>query len=117
LALAHTVTVQFSTGKRREIDYVDCNLFECIEPLIDIHYPCSGKDGDEPNMIRLPYEGYHRTAFFNPDVLDYISFPTHKIEEDEVESYDDGLTDDDDTDSDDAKVIKLPKAKKKGRAK
>lgn len=39
VALAHTVTVQFSTGKRREIAYVDCNLFECIEPLIDIHYP------------------------------------------------------------------------------
>jgi transcriptional regulator with XRE-family HTH domain len=117
LALAHTVTVQFSTGKRREIGYVDCNLFECIEPLIDIHYPYGGKDDDEPNMIRLPYEGYHRMAFFNPDVLDYISFPTHKIEEDEVESYDDGLTDDDDTESDDAKLIKLPKAKKNGRAK
>jgi hypothetical protein len=67
--------------------------------------------------VKIPYEGYHRTAFFNPDVLDYISFPTHKIEEDEVESYDDGLTDDDDTDSDDAKVIKLPKARKNGRAK
>lgn len=68
-------------------------------------------------MIRLPYEGYHRTAFFNSDVLDYISFPTHKIEEDEVESYDDGLIDDDEANDDDAKVIKLPKAKKKERAK
>jgi hypothetical protein len=114
LALAHTVTVQFSTGKRREIDYVDCNLFECIEPLIDIHYPYGAKDDDEPNMIRLPYEGYHRTAFFNPDVLDYISFPTHKVEEDETESYDDGLIDDEDDDGDDAKVIKQPKSKKKG---
>lgn len=91
MALAHTVTVQFSTGKRREIAYVDCNLFECIEPLSNIHYPYGGND--EPNMIRLPYEGYHRTAFFSPDVLDYISFPTHKIEEDKVESYDDGLID------------------------
>lgn len=84
MALTHTVTVQFSTGKRREIAYVDCNLFECIKPLIDIHYPYGGND--EPNMIRLPYEGYHRTAFFNPDVLDYIFFPTHKIEKDEVDS-------------------------------
>jgi transcriptional regulator with XRE-family HTH domain len=112
LALVHTVTVQFSTGKRREIDYVDCNLFECIEPLMDVHYPYSGRDNDEPHMIRLPYEGYHRTVFFNPDVLDYISFPTHKVEEDETESYDGGLTDDED--DDEAKMIKMAKSKKKG---
>ncbi|MBY3334400.1 helix-turn-helix transcriptional regulator [Rhizobium laguerreae] len=113
MALAHTVTVQFSTGKRRKIAYVDCNLFECIEPLIDVNFPYSGNDDDEPNMIRLPYEGYHRTAFFNPDALDYISFPTHKIEEDEIESYDDGLIDDADANSDDATDIKLPKSKKR----
>ncbi|MGQ3671647.1 hypothetical protein ACT6QG_04545 [Xanthobacter sp. TB0136] len=113
VALAHTVTVQFSTGKRREIAYIDCNLFECIEPLIDIHYPYG--QNDEPNMICLPYEGYHRTAFFNPDALDYISFPTHKIEEGEVESYDDGLIDGDDANSDDAMDIKLPKTKKRER--
>ena len=115
LALAHTVTIQFSTGKRREIDYIDCNLFECIEPLIDIHYPYSGNDDDEPNMIRLPYEGYHRTAFFNPSVLDYISFPTHKIEEDEVESIDDGLINDDDANDEVLKGNKLPKTKKNKR--
>lgn len=113
MALSHTVTVQFSTGKRRDIPYVDCNLFECIEPLIDIHYPYSGSDEDEPHMIRLPYEGYHRTAFFNPDVLDYISFPTHKIEEDEVESYDDGLIDDDEANDGDDIAIKPSKTKKK----
>lgn len=117
MALAHKVTVQFSTGKRREISYVDCNLFECIEPLIDEHYPYGGDGDDEPNMIRLPYEGYHRTAFFNPDALDYISFPTHKIEEDEVESYDDGLTDGDEANSDDAMAIQLPKTKKREREK
>lgn len=94
MALAHTVTVQFSTGKRRGIEYVDCNLFECIEPLIDIHFPYSGNS--EPSMIRLPYEGYHRTAFFNPDALDYISFPTHKIEQGQVEIYDDDELSDDD---------------------
>lgn len=115
VALAHMVTVQFSTGKRREIDYVNCNLFECIEPLIDIHYPYS--DGGELSMIRLPYEGYHCTVFFNPDVLDYISFPTHTIEEGEVESYDDGLIDGDEANSDDAMVIKLSKTKKRARAK
>lgn len=115
VALAHTVTVQFSTGKRREITYFDCNLFECIEPLIDIHYPYGGND--EPNMIRLPYEGYHRTVFFNPDVLDYVSFPTHKIEEGEVESYDDGLIDGEEANGDDARVIKLLKSKKTGKMK
>ncbi|MDK4705137.1 helix-turn-helix transcriptional regulator [Rhizobium sp. CNPSo 4062] len=114
MALTHTVTVQFSTGKRREITYVECNLFECIEPLIDIYYPHSGNDDDQPNMIRLPYEGYHRTAFFNPDVLDYISFPTHKIEEDEVDSYDDGLIDDNEANGDDAVAIK-PLKTKRGR--
>jgi len=108
MALAHTVTIQLSTGKRREIAYIDCNLFECIEPLIDIHYPCGGND--EPNMIRLPYEGYHRTAFFNPDGLDYISFPTHKIEAHEVDSYGDGLIDDDEANKDE--VINLPKTKR-----
>ncbi|PWJ85713.1 DNA-binding XRE family transcriptional regulator [Pseudaminobacter salicylatoxidans] len=100
LALTHTVTIQLSTGRRREIAHLDCNLFECIEPLIDIHHPYS--DADEPNMIRLPYEGYHRTAFFNPNMLDYISFPTHKIEEDEVESYDDGLMEGDKANSTDS---------------
>ena len=115
VTLAHTVTVQFSTGKRREIAYVDCNLFECIEPLIDIHYPYGGND--EPNMIRLSYEGYHRTVFFNPDVLDYISFPTHKIEEGEVESYDDGLIEDDEANSDDAIDIKQAKTKKREKMK
>lgn len=110
LALAHTVTIQFSTGKRREIEYVDCNLFECIEPLVDAAYPYSGDD--ELSMIRLPYEGYHRTAFFNPDSLDYISFPTHKIEEDEDDSYDDGLADNDHIIDGDAVVIRQKKRKK-----
>ena len=117
MALAHTVTVQFSTGKRREIAYVDCNLFECIEPLIDAHYPYSGNDDDEPNMIRLPYEGHHRTVFFNPDMLDYISFPTHKIEKDEVESYGEGLIDGGEPNSDDAMVIRPSKTEKGGGAK
>jgi transcriptional regulator with XRE-family HTH domain len=117
MALAHTVTVQFSTGKRREIADVYCNLFECIEPLIDVHYPYSGNGDDEPSMIRLPYEGYHRTAFFAPDMLDYISFPTHKIEEDEVESYADGLIDGDEANNGDSTVIRLPKTKKRPRTK
>lgn len=106
-ALAHTVTIQFSSGKRREITYVDCNLFECIEPLVDLHYPYG--DNDEPNMIRLPYEGYHRTAFFNPDVLDYMSFPTHKLEQDEVEINDAGLISSSQSNGDNATNIKLSK--------
>jgi transcriptional regulator with XRE-family HTH domain len=117
---ANTVSIQFSTGKRREIDYYDCNLFECYEQFEDIHYPYGRDVEDWPGMIRLPLEGYHRTLFLNAETLDYISFPTHKVEEDRIESYDDGLTDDDfQTDSDakakgDGKVIRLPKSKKRG---
>lgn len=93
MALAHTVIIQFSSGTQREITDIDCNLFECIEPLIDGHYPFRGSE--EPNMIILPYAGHHRTAFFNPDMVDYISFPTHKIEEDEDDRHDGVLIDDD----------------------
>ncbi|MBR0686360.1 helix-turn-helix transcriptional regulator [Bradyrhizobium manausense] len=112
LALAHTVTIQFSNGKRREIGYVDCNLFECWEQLEDEHHPYSDP---EPGLIRLPYEGYHQTVFLNPEALDYVSFPTHKVEGGRVESYDDGLTDEGEIEAarDDAKTIKQPKAKKK----
>ena len=57
--------------------------------------------------------------FLDPEALDYVSFPTHKVEGDRIESYGERLTDDDETeaDGDDAKVIKLPKAKKKSPAK
>lgn len=109
MAAAHTVTVQFSIGKKREIGYVDCNLFECIEPLDDIQYPYG--DDDEPIMIRLPFEGYHRTAFFNPDALDYISFPTHKVEKDKIETYGEGLVDEDGANGNEAMAIRLPKTK------
>lgn len=115
LALACTVTIQFSSGQRREIGYADCNLFECIEPLVDAHYPYGGHDDDEPSMILLPYEGYHRTAFFNPDALDYISFPTHKIESDEDDSYDDGLVDGDLSSVDEPVSSKSSTAKKRAK--
>jgi len=111
LALAHTVTIQLSNGKRREIEYVDCNLFECWEQFEDEHYPYSDP---EHGLIRLPYEGYHQTVFLNPEALDYVSFPTHKVEGDRIESYGDTLTDDGEIEAagDDAKAIKLPKAKR-----
>jgi transcriptional regulator with XRE-family HTH domain len=85
---ATTVTIQFSNGKRREIKYWDCNLFECYEQFEDIHHPYSeGRDG----LIRLPFEGYHRTLFLNPEVVDYVSFPTHQVEAGRTESYAEGL--------------------------
>ena len=111
LELAARVTIRLSTGKQRDIDYVDCNLFEVIEPLEDTFYDSSSGNSDELHMIELPYEGYHRTVHLNPDALDYISFPTHQIEQDETESYADGLTE---PEGEGGKVIKLPKAKKKG---
>lgn len=114
ISQTHTITVQFSNRKRREIKYFDCNIFECIEPLIDTDHAYSGDD--ELNMIRLPYEGYHRTAFFNPDVLDYISFPTHKIEEGEIKSYDERL-DDSETANDEAIALKRPKIQTRKKTK
>lgn len=113
MALADTVMVQFSTGKRREFTYADCNLFEVIEPLIDIHYPYG--DDDDLKLIHFPHEGYHQTAFFNPDVIDFISVPTHKIEEGETDVNDELLIELDDDDGEDGKVIKLPKGRKKGK--
>src|SRR5258708_10238100 len=115
----HTVMIQLANGQPREIGFADCNLFEGWERVEDEHYPYSDRESDWPGLIRLPYEGYHETVFLNPEALDYVSFPTHKIEEDETESFDDGLgeSESDDDDGDDGKVIKLPKAKKKGRAK
>jgi transcriptional regulator with XRE-family HTH domain len=89
-SLTHTVTIQLSNGKRREIEYFDCNLFECWRQLEDEHYPYSDP---EPGLISLPYEGYHRTVFLSPEALDYVSFPTHKLENDRIERYDDGLFD------------------------
>jgi transcriptional regulator with XRE-family HTH domain len=87
LALSHTVTIQLSSGKRREIGYVDCNLFEVWEQF-------DAEEGMErEGLIRFPVEGYHRTVFFNPADLDHVSLPTHKIEADRTDSYDDGLLD------------------------
>jgi hypothetical protein len=81
---ANRVSIQFSTGKRREIDFYDCNLFECYEQFEDSG---SGTE-DWPVMIRLPLEGYHRTVFLNAGTLDYVSLPTHKIEEGRIETHD-----------------------------
>lgn len=87
-ALSHTITVQLSTGRKRDFEFFDCNLFASIYPLIYMDY----HSGDpEIGMIHLPLEGYDRTAFFNPDALDYISLPTHKIEEGQVEMYDESI--------------------------
>lgn len=116
-ALSHTVTIQLSTGKRREIGFTECDLFECWEQLEDQDYRYSGEDHE--GMIRIPAIGYHYTMFLNPGDIDYISFPTHKIEEDEIDSYDEGLIEvKDDGDSDGkAKVVKLAKPKKRRAAK
>jgi hypothetical protein len=87
LEVSHTVTIQLSSGKRRGIGYVDCNLFEVWEQF-------DAEEGMErEGLIRFPVEGYHRTVFLNPADLDYVSLPTHKIEADRTDSYDDGLLD------------------------
>jgi transcriptional regulator with XRE-family HTH domain len=117
-ALCHTVRIQLTSGKRREIGYVDSNLFECWEQFEDEDYPYSGRE-DREGLIRLPVYGYHHTIFFNPEDIDYVSLPTYKMEEDRTESYSEHLTEPkDDGDGDgDAKVIRLAKGKKEGGAK
>ena len=112
-ALAQYVTVRLASGKERKFHSIGWNIFECLEPLENEHYPEIGNDDDGVETIRVPHTGYHQTAFFNPDAVDYISFPTHRVEQGRIESYDDGLIDFDDNDGD-GEVIKLPvKAKKK----
>lgn len=41
--------------------------------------PNSTYSAREPGLIRPPHEGYHQTVFLNPEALDYVSFPTHKV--------------------------------------
>jgi transcriptional regulator with XRE-family HTH domain len=98
-AVSHTVTIALSSGKRRDIGYTDCDLYECWEQFDDID------EDDAEGLIRIPVEGYHQTVFVNPSDIDFVSFPTHKIEADSDEVIDEMLVDDTDASG---KVVKLP---------
>jgi hypothetical protein len=87
--LASTTAYQLSNGRRREL-YVDDDetLYNAFFELIEF-------EGGEPadDMILIPAEGRHRTAFINKDALDYVSMPTHKYEAGSVEAAASNLAD------------------------
>jgi transcriptional regulator with XRE-family HTH domain len=75
--MATNVVYQLSTGKRRSVNVTDCDLYEAFDDLVDE----DGENFDEDSSILLQSEGYHRAVFINPDAVDYISIPTHLLEE------------------------------------
>lgn len=72
---------QLSTGQRRKVR-VDRpeSLFDAFYELID--YGGTTFDGD---MVRLEAEGVHRTIFINKHTLDFVSIPTHRLNEGRTE--------------------------------
>ena len=79
-AAQHTV-YQLSTGQRRSM-YVDRpeSLFDAFYELIDFDGSTSSED-----MIRVEAEGAHRIIFINKHGLDYVSIPTHRLNEGRTE--------------------------------
>jgi transcriptional regulator with XRE-family HTH domain len=80
--MATSVVYQLSTGRRRSVSVMDCNLFEAFGELVED----GGENLDEESFIFLQSEGYHRSAFINSEAVDYISISTHLLEKSEDES-------------------------------
>lgn len=80
--MATSVVYQLSTGQRRKVSVMDCNLFEAFGELVED----GGESLDDGSFIFLQNEGYHRSAFINSEAVDYISIPTHLLEKSEDES-------------------------------
>jgi transcriptional regulator with XRE-family HTH domain len=78
---AQNTVYQLSTGQRRTL-YVDRpeSLFDAFCELID----CNGSTSNE-DMIRVEAEGRHRIVFINKHALDYVSIPTHRLNEGRIE--------------------------------
>jgi transcriptional regulator with XRE-family HTH domain len=74
--MATSVVYQLSSGKRRCVNVMDCDLSEAFGDLVED----GGENFDEGSPILLQSEGYHRSVFINPDAVDYISIPTHILE-------------------------------------
>lgn len=75
-SMATSMTYQLSTGQKRRVDVLDCELYDAFsELLVD-----DGENFDEDSSIILQAEGYHRAVFINPEAVDYISIPTHLLE-------------------------------------
>lgn len=72
--LATYVAYQLSSGKLRSVCVEDSDeeLFRAFEPFLE---DC-GDDLDD-GLIRLSIAGWHRTAFINPQAIDFVRLPTH----------------------------------------
>jgi transcriptional regulator with XRE-family HTH domain len=79
--VAQYTAYQLSTGQRRRM-YVDLpeSLIDAFYELIDYNGSTSSED-----MIRLEAEGAHRIIFINKHALDYVSIPTHQLNEGRIE--------------------------------
>lgn len=75
--LATRVAYQLSSGKLRSayVEDSDEELFSAFEPFLEGH----GDDLDD-DLIRLPIAGWHRTAFINPQAIDFVRLPTHILD-------------------------------------
>jgi len=73
--MATSVVYQLSTGQCRTVNVTDCELYEAFSDLVDD----DGGNFDEDSSIILQSAGYHRAVFINPNVVDYISIPTHLL--------------------------------------
>jgi transcriptional regulator with XRE-family HTH domain len=73
---------QLSTGQRRRA-YVDRpeSLFDAFYELIDYN----GSTSSSEDMIRIEAVGSHRIIFINKHALDYVSIPTHQLNEGRTE--------------------------------
>jgi transcriptional regulator with XRE-family HTH domain len=78
---AQNTVYQLSTGQRRTL-YVDRpeSLFDAFYELIDYNGSTSNED-----MIRVEAVGRHRIVFINKHALDYVSIPTHRLNEGRIE--------------------------------
>jgi len=79
-SMATQLTYQLSTGQQRSIELPDeQRLFETFSCFAEFGVP------SEESLIYLPIDDWHRTAFINPNVLDYVVFPTHMFERGRIE--------------------------------
>lgn len=66
------VFYQMSNGIRQSIDIQDFDLFEAFRGLIE------APEDPDPEMILLG--DYGRSVYINPNALDHISIPSHRLE-------------------------------------
>jgi transcriptional regulator with XRE-family HTH domain len=77
--LASKIKYQLSNGQQRNIPTLDAEItYEAFSQLVEF-------DGEGEDFIILPIEGVHRTIFINIAALDYVTLPTHIMEQGRLE--------------------------------